>query len=153
MPRTVLTTDQLPPMPARTADPNSYSAHDEGPGWVAFAGSMLAIVGVLNVIYGIAGISNSKFFVRDVEYVLGNLNTWGWVMVVLGALQVTAAFSIWAGREFGRWFGVACAGANAIIQMIAIPSYPLLALSLFAIDIIVIWALVAYAGAASRKTA
>jgi hypothetical protein len=152
MPRNVLTTDQLPPMPARTADPRSYSAVDEGPGWLAFAGTMLAIVGVLNVIYGIAATSNSKFFVRDVEYVLGNLNTWGWVMVVLGATQVLAAFSIWAGREFGRWFGVFCAGGNAVIQMVAIPSYPFLALSLFAIDIIVIWSLVTYGGHGNQPT-
>jgi Short repeat of unknown function (DUF308) len=146
MPRNVLTTDQLPPMPDRTADPRSYTAVEEGPGWMAFAGIMLAIVGVLNVIYGIAATSNSKFFVRDVEYVFANLNTWGWFMIVLGATQILAAFSIWAGRQFGRWFGVACASANAIVQILAISSYPFLALSLFAIDIIVIWALITYGG-------
>ncbi|WCB95189.1 hypothetical protein DSM104299_03932 [Baekduia alba] len=146
MPRNVLTTDQLPPARDRFADPSTYSAVDEGPGWLAFAGAMLAIVGVLNVIYGIAATSNAKFFVRDVEYVFGNLSTWGWFMIVLGVTQILAAFSVWANRQFGRWFGVVVAGGNAIVQMIAIPSYPFLALSLFAIDIIVIWALLTYGG-------
>jgi hypothetical protein len=151
MPRNVLTTDQLPPMPARTADPSTYSGVEEGPGWVTFAGAMLALVGILNVIYGIAATSNSKFFVRDVEYVFANLNTWGWFMIGLGALQIAAAFSIWAGRQFGRWFGVACASGNAIVQMLAISSYPFLALSLFAVDIIVIWALITYGGRANAR--
>ena len=151
MPRTVLTQDQLPgpgrgPHGDRFGDPSTYTATDPGPGWVTFAGIMLALVGVLNFMYGIAATSDAKFFFRDVEYVFGNLHTWGWFMIVLGAAQVLAAFSIWAGRELGRWFGVACAGGNAVVQMVAIPSYPLLAISLFAIDIIVIWALVSYGG-------
>jgi hypothetical protein len=146
MPRNVLTTDQLPPGPDRFADPSTYTAREQGPGMLAFAGAMLALVGVLNVIYGIAATSNAKFFFRDVEYVFGNLSTWGWFMIVLGVLQVLAAFSIWAGHELGRWFGVFCAGGNAVIQMVAIPSYPFLALTLFAVDIIIIWSLVTYGG-------
>ncbi|HMJ37669.1 MAG TPA: hypothetical protein VK501_27430 [Baekduia sp.] len=146
MPRNVLTTDQLPPVPARVADDRTYTADDQGAGWLVFAGTMLAIVGALNVVYGIAATSNSKFFVRDVEYVLGSLNTWGWVMIAIGAIQLVAAFSVWAGRGFGRWVGVFSAGGNAVIQMLAIPSYPLLALSLFAIDILIIYGLVSFGG-------
>jgi Short repeat of unknown function (DUF308) len=146
MPRNVLTTDQLPPVPARTADPRTYTAVDQGPGWLAFAGSMLALVGVLNIIYGIAATSNSKFFVRDIQFVFANLNTWGWIMIVLGAAQILAAVSVWARHQFGRWFGVVCASGNAILQMLVISSYPLLAVSLFAVDVVVIWALVTYGG-------
>jgi hypothetical protein len=111
---------------------------------------MLALVGVLNVVYGIAATSHAKFFPRGVEYVFGNLSTWGWFMIVLGAAQILATFSIWAGGEFGRWFGVVCAAANAVVQMIALPSYPLLAISLFATDIIIIWSLVTYGGRQGR---
>jgi hypothetical protein len=146
MPRNVLTTDQLPPVPARTADPRSYSIDEQGMGWIVFAGTMLAIVGILNVIYGIAGVSDSKFFVRDVQYVIGSLHTWGWIMIVVGAMQFFAAFSVWAGQAYGRWVGILTAGANAVIQMLAISAAPFLALSLFAIDIIIIYGLVAYGG-------
>ena len=140
----------LPPVPDRFGDPSTYTAHEQGPGMLAFAGAMLALVGVLNVVYGIAATSNAKFFFRDVEYVFGSLSTWGWFMIGLGALQVLAAFSIWAGHELGRWFGVFCAGGNAVVQMVAIPSYPLLALSLFAVDMIIIWSLVTYGGRLGR---
>ena len=64
-------------------------------GWVTFAGVMLFILGVLNVIYGIAAIGDSRFFIQDQKYILSNLNTWGWVTVIIGALQLFGAFSLW----------------------------------------------------------
>src|SRR4051812_14901804 len=118
----------------------------KGSGWVLFAGIMIAMVGVLNAIYGIAAISNSKFFVADTKYILSNLNTWGWVMLVLGGLQLGAAFSVWSGGAFGRWFGIAVASLNAIAALLAIPAYPLWSLCVFAIDVLVIYALAAYGG-------
>lgn len=54
-------------------------AAEHGYGWVLFAGLMLALAGTLNFIYGIAAVSNSKFYARDVTYILSNLNTYGLV--------------------------------------------------------------------------
>ena len=118
----------------------------KGYGWVIFAGSMLALVGSLNFIYGIAAISNSKFYVRDAQYVISDLNTWGWVLLCIGVIQFLAAFAIWTGSEVGRWIGIVSAGLNAIAQMLAIPAYPFLALALFAVDILVIYGLAVYGG-------
>ena len=81
---------------------DSSYADDRGDGWVMFAGIMLALVAVLNVIYGIAAIDNANFFVAGQQYILSDLNTWGWVMLVVGGLQMIAAFSIWSGGGFGR---------------------------------------------------
>ena len=61
-------------------------------------------------------------------------------------LQFFAAFAIWRGVSWGRWFGVACASANAILQMLWIPGYPLLALTILPLDIIAIYGLLAYGG-------
>jgi hypothetical protein len=73
-------------------------------------------------------------------------DTWGWFLVALGVLQFFAAFAIWRGASWGRWFGVACASANAILQMLWIPGYPLLALTILPLDIITIYGLLAYGG-------
>src|SRR4051812_14787015 len=89
-----------------------------GYGWLIFAGTMLAIVGTLNFIYGIAAISNSKFYARDVTYVISNLNTWGWFLLFVGGLQFAAALSIFGQAAWGRWVGIATAGVNAILQML-----------------------------------
>jgi hypothetical protein len=124
----------------------TYGSDDRGLGWVLFAGMMLALVGTLNVVYGIAAVDNSKVFVNGAKYVFGDLNTWGWILIGVGALQLVGAFSVWASQPYGRWVGIITAGANAIIQMLFIPSFPFLALSLFTIDILVIYGLVAYGG-------
>jgi hypothetical protein len=118
--------------------------------WITFAGIMLLILGIINIIYGIGAIDHAKFFVAGADYVISDLRTWGWVAVVLGALQVLAAFSIWSGGTFGRWFGVACASLNAVAQLLAISGYPFLAVTLFGVDVLVIYALVTHGGQRAR---
>ena len=117
-----------------------------GAGWVLFAGIMLMLAGILNVLYGIAAISNSSFFVHNTRYILSGLNTWGWVMLILGALQVVAAYSVWAGNRFGVWFGIAVAGLNSIGALLSIPAYPFWSLAVFAVDVLVIYGLAVYGG-------
>jgi Short repeat of unknown function (DUF308) len=119
---------------------------ERGVGWVVFAGIMLMIAGILNVIWGIAAISNSKFFTANATYILSSLHTWGWIILIIGVLEVLAAFSIWAGGEYGRWFGIVMASLNAIGALMSIGAYPFWALCLFGIDILVIYGLAAYGG-------
>lgn len=119
---------------------------ESGAGWVMFAGIMLLIAGVLNVIYGIAAVDDSKFFVHETQYILSGLNTWGWVTIILGALQILAAFSIWSGGGFGRWFGIFAASLSAIAALMYMPAYPFWSLAVFAIDILIIYGLAAYGG-------
>src|SRR3954449_8768297 len=90
-------------------DGGAYADAERGGGWLLFAGVMIVMVGILNVIYGIAAIDNAHFFVANQKYIVSDLSTWGWVMLILGALQILAAFSIWSGGSYGRWFGIAVA--------------------------------------------
>jgi hypothetical protein len=124
----------------------SYLDDQAGYGLVTFAGVMLLIVGVLNTLYGIAAIDDANVFVGDARYVFGDLSTWGWFLVALGVLQLFAAFAIWRGTAWARWFGVACASVNAILQMLWIPAYPIIAMTILALDIAVIYGLLAYGG-------
>jgi hypothetical protein len=82
----------------------------------------------------------------------GTLNTWGWVVLVLGALQIVAAGSIWAGGQFGRFFGILIAGLSAIGALLAIPAYPFWSLVIFAVDILIIYGLAAYGGQRSSAS-
>jgi hypothetical protein len=107
-------------------------------GWVTFAAVMLLIAGVLNVIYGIAAIADSSFFIHDTRYILSGLSTWGWVTLILGVLQVFAAFSLWGGGLYGRVFGIGAASLSAIAALLSIPAYPLWSLAIFALDLIII---------------
>ena len=118
----------------------------EGAGWLLFATLMITIAGALNIIWGIAAISNSKFFTQNATYVLSDLKTWGWILLVIGVLELGAAYSITVGGQYGRWFGIVAAGANSIAALMSIPAYPFWALCLFGVDILIIYGLAAYGG-------
>ncbi len=63
---------------------------------------------------------------------------------MLGAVQLLAAFGIWARTKGVRWFGITVAGLNAIALLLFISSYPFWSLTLFTLDILVIYGLAAY---------
>jgi hypothetical protein len=135
-----------------TADRSTYDV-DPGRGWIIFAGTLLALVGTLNLVYGIGAVGNSHVFVRNTEYVLGDLNTWGWIRIVAGAAQIIVAFGVWADTEWGRWLGVLLASLNMIVQFLAFSALPGLAIALFFADVIVIYGLLTYGGADRRSLA
>jgi hypothetical protein len=115
-----------------------------------FAAILLLISGTLNVIYGIAAISDSKFFTENATYILSGLNTWGWVTLILGCLQIGAGFSLFAGNAYGRWFGIISASLTAIAALLSIPAYPFWSLATFALAVTVVHSL---ATSGSARTA
>jgi|1186.fasta_scaffold29605_2 hypothetical protein len=117
-----------------------------GVGWLTFAAVMLGLAGTWNVFDGILALANSKVFGVNRTYVFSDLRTWGWIVLALGCLQLLAAFLIFAGSEFARWFGIAVAGVNALAQLAFVPVYPVWAITMFAADVLVIYGLSAYAG-------
>ena len=130
--------------------PSYATGPEAGYGWVIFAGTMLMIVGVLNIVYGIAAIGNSSFFVNDAKYVISSLNTWGWVVLIIGIVQLLTAFGVWARNTFATWLGVAIASLSAIAQLLMISAYPLLSIALFAIDLAVVYGLAVHGGHAEE---
>jgi hypothetical protein len=84
--------------------------------------------------------------VANASFILSDLNTWGWIAIAFGTIEFLAAFSIWRGGAFGRWFGIFVAGLAVIAAMMMIPAYPFWSLTLVAIDLLVIYGLVAYGG-------
>ena len=115
-------------------------------GWVTFACVMLVIAGSVNIMYGFAAIGDASFYADDARFIFGDLNTWGWVHVGLGSLALIAAFLVVWGSEPGRWLGILVAGVNAITQLLFIDSFPFLAITVFGIDILVVYGLVAHGG-------
>jgi hypothetical protein len=110
-------------------------------GWWVFAGVLLAIGGILNIIWGIAAIGDAKFFVADQKYIISSLHTWGWVTLILGVLELIAGFSLFSGGGFGRWVGIFAAGLASIAALLSIPAYPFWSLCVFALSIIIVYEL------------
>ena len=114
---------------------------DRGVGWVVFAGVLLLVVGVMNTIEGIAAIGNAHFFVHNTNYVFGDLNTWGWIVLCLGVLQMLVGAGVFLQNQFARWAGVVVVSVNAIVQLLMIPAYPFWSLTFLAIDLLAIYGL------------
>jgi hypothetical protein len=129
-----------------------FSSEDtKGVGWIAFATVMLGLAGIWNFVDGILAISNSHVYPSNGTEVFGDLNTWGWIVMILGIMQCLAALAILTGSEYARWFGIGVAGINAIGQLLFVPIYPLWGLAMFSVDILIIYALAVYGGNRLRR--
>jgi hypothetical protein len=117
-----------------------------GTGLIGFAALMLALAGAWNVIEGLLAIGDSRVYVADSVFIFSDLNSWGWIMLLLGTGQLLASFALLAGSELGRWFGIAVAFLNALGQMFFMTAYPLWAVTMLAVDIVIIYALAMYGG-------
>jgi len=122
-----------------------------GSGWVTFAAVMLGVAGVWNAIDGILAIADSRVYTGHATLVFSSLNTWGWIVLILGILQLLAAGALVGGSELARWFGISVAGLNAIGQLLFVPVYPWWAIAMFTLDILIIYGLAVYAGARLRR--
>ena len=110
-------------------------------GWWVFAGIVLAIAGFLNVVWGIAGISNSKFFTQNSVYVVSSLHTWGWITLIIGVIEIGAAFSLFSGGGYGRVIGIIAASIGAIDALAGTGTTPFWSICVFALCVTVIYQL------------
>ena len=91
-----------------------------GAGRALLAATLLLIVGTLNIIYGIGALDGANIFVNDKRFILTNLNTMGWVLIVLGVVQLAGGISLIAGNTYGRVIGIIGAGLGAIGALLSV---------------------------------
>lgn len=125
-----------------------------GAGRVVFTAVFLLIVGTLNIIYGIGALDDANIFVNDTRYIFTNLNTLGWVLIVLGVLQLTGGFSLLSGNPYGVVIGIIAGSLGAIQALIGVGgAYPWWSLGVFALCVYVVYGLVVFGEDASRSRA
>ena len=116
-----------------------------GAGRVAFAGVLLLVAGTLNIIYGIGALDDARIFVNDTRYIFTNLNTMGWVLIILGVLQLTGGFSLLAGNTYGRVIGVIAGTLGALGALFSIGgNNPWWSLAVFALCVYVVYGILVY---------
>jgi hypothetical protein len=116
----------------------------EGFWMIVFASALLAIAGFFNLIDGIAAVAKSSVYVANARFVMGDLRAWGWVVLILGVLQLLAALGVIVGNQVARWFAIAVIAVNLIAQMFFLPGYPFWSLMIIAVDVVALWGLCAY---------
>jgi hypothetical protein len=116
-----------------------------GAGRAAFAATLLVIAGVLNIIYGIGALDDANVFVNDKRYIFSNLHTMGWVLVVLGVIQLTGGISLFAGNAWGRIIGIVGGSLGAIGALLSIGgSYPWWSLGIFFLCLYIVHGIFVY---------
>jgi hypothetical protein len=114
-----------------------------GTGRATFAAILLLIVGTLNVIYGIGALDSANVFVDDRRFILSDLNTLGWVLIVLGVIQFTGGLSLMAGNTYGRAIGIIGGSLGAIGALLSIGgAYPWWSLAIFALCVYIVHGIV-----------
>ena len=125
-----------------------------GAGRVGFAGVLLLVVGTLNIIYGIGALDDANVFVNDKRFIFTNLNTMGWVLIVLGVIQLTAGFSLLGGGAYGRVIGIVAGSLGAIGALLSIGgNYPWWSLGVFALCVYIVHGIFVYGDDEGRPAA
>ena len=114
----------------------------KGVGRAVFVAILLLVIGVLNIIYGIAAIGNAHFF-NNTQYVFSSLHTWGWITVIVGVIQLTGGFSLITGGGYGRLIGIIAATIGAFESLLSIGgTHPWWSLAIFALCIYILHGLI-----------
>ncbi len=116
--------------------------------WLDFAGVMLILVGFFNVIDGIAALSNSKYLSDNLLF--ADLDTWGWFFLIVGVVQILAGWGVMKGAGWATVVAIATAFVNAISQLSASHTFAFWAITIVAIDVLIIYGLVKYGGDRGR---
>ncbi|HET6657998.1 MAG TPA: hypothetical protein VFG61_08895 [Gaiellaceae bacterium] len=121
------------------------STRASGPtGWAVFAGTVLAIVGAFNIIYGLAAIFRDEVVTTTGSHVIvWDVTKWGWILFIFGILQLLAGMALFAGSSWARWVAVVLAGLNAVGNVGFLTVQPIWTALIIALDIIVIYQLTA----------
>jgi hypothetical protein len=114
-------------------------------GLTLFAAVMMIMVGAFQALQGIVALFNDTFYAVGEKWVFSfDITTWGWVHLVVGAGVAVAGFFVLQGAVWARTVGVAVAALSAVLNFIWLPYYPVWSLLIIALDVFVIWALIAH---------
>ena len=116
-----------------------------GAGRAAFAAFLLLLAGTLNIIYGIGALDDANRYVNDTRFIFSDLHTYGWVLIILGVIQLTAGFSLLGGGTYGRVIGIAAAMLGAVGALVGVGgSNPWWSLGVFALCLVIMHGLIVY---------
>jgi hypothetical protein len=136
--------------------PTQYTEDSEVSGWVGwivFAGTMMLILGAFHMFEGLIAL----FRHAEIAFPTSGLTIqvsytqWGWVQILAGALVFLAGLGLFTGRMWARVLGITLVAVSALVNFAWASIYPFWSLTLLAIDLFVIYALVAH-GAEMKET-
>jgi hypothetical protein len=111
-------------------------------GGIAFAGTLMIIIGTFQAIAGLVAIFDDGFYVVTQNYTFDlDVTAWGWIHLILGVLLLLVGFSLLARRAWAGVVAIMLAVLSAVANFFFIPYYPFWSILEIALAIWVIWAL------------
>lgn len=115
-------------------------------GWIAFAGWLMVIIGVLDFFEGMIAVIRGQYFVLTAnQIIVFNVRTWGWITLIWGVVVVLAGLGLLSGAGWARWFTIVVASVSILGQLgfVGSAQYPLWALTVLVLSFVVLYALIA----------
>jgi hypothetical protein len=126
-----------------SAEPSSGRGSSRGQDWATFVVVLFFILGCFSLIDGIAALVADDYFRID-ELLFGDLALWGVIYLVVGALQLCAAWLIHRGSEAGALLGMTLAACSAVVALLSLGAYPIWSVIILGLDGLVIYVLTVY---------
>ena len=116
------------------------STYGRQSGWAIYAAVMLGLAGTFGMINGLIAIINDEVYAVGEERIVAfDFTQWGWVHLIGGGVVLLAALGLSTGAVWARVIGVLVASLHALAQVAFIEAYPFWALTIIALDIMVIY--------------
>ena len=139
-------------VPNQEAQPTGASSDDYWPeptmwvGWIAFAGTMMVLVGAFHAIEGLVALFQDSYFLvgRNDLVVHVDYTAWGWVHLIAGAVMALAGAFLFRGQMWARVVAVIAAFCSALINIAFLSAYPIWSTMMIAVDVLVIWAVMVH---------
>jgi hypothetical protein len=125
-------------------------------GWIGFASLFMIIIGSLDFFQGLIAVIRDKYYVlTPQQIIIFDLTTWGWILMIWGVIVALAGIGLGSGAGWARWFTIVVASLNFLVQLgfVGTAQYPLWALTVVAMNIIVLYALMVRWGAFKEEMA
>jgi hypothetical protein len=132
--------DTTGPAYGRDPDPTAWT------GWVVFAAFMMIMVGAFQAIEGLVALFDDGWYhvTQNGLLVEADYTVWGWTHLLLGALLIVAGVGVLAGNAVARGVAVVLAGISALVNLAFIEAYPIWAVLVITLDVLVIYALIVH---------
>ena len=118
-------------------------------GWAGsakFAGIIILVNGIFSGIQGLVALTGSDtyYLVARGSLFLFDVTAWGWWNLFIGVFLIFTALAILTGATWARVVGVVLAILSAVVQLLLVPVQPWWSLIVIAIDVLIIYALIAH---------
>jgi hypothetical protein len=113
-------------------------------GWLVFAGIVLLVAGLFNIIDGLVALFRSDYFLVTADQILiFNFAAWGWIWLIAGIIGVIVGLAVMAGQTWARVAGVVLAALVAVGHLAFLQAFPVWSVLVIALCVLIIYALTA----------